>query len=104
MTDEYYWQDCHFLRHINRDECVIRLASSGAILCVSLAAPLDATRACMISALKPARARVLLGELHMNKFLKCQLDVEWPVPVSLPDPARFVRRLPLAKRKRRRLF
>ena len=101
-TPQQDWQDCHFLRHMNKEECVVRLVSSGAILCVSLAVPLDATRACIISALKPAPARVLLGDLHLGKFLNCQLEVEWPAPTSMPDPTRFVRR-PLAKRKRRRL-
>lgn len=100
---EEAWQECHFLRHLSRDECVIRLAGTGAILCVGLAVPLEATRACMVSALKPAPARVLLGSSEKDPFriTGCRLEVEWPMP-SMPDPTRFVRR-PVARRKRRRL-
>jgi hypothetical protein len=100
MTD--CWLDCHFLRLVNREECIVRLVQTGAILCVSLKAPMEATRACVVSALKPAPARVLLGELHQNKFQGCEVQVEWPAPPTLPDPTRFVRKS-LARRKRRRV-
>jgi len=87
------WLECQFLRRISRAECVIRLLSTGAILQIKLKDPLDITRACLLSALKPADGKVLLGPFEQEEYTDCLVDITWPDPFySIPPPAPFVRK------------
>ena len=97
------WIDCEFLRHVHSGSCVVRVRSTGAVLQIWLSSPLDTTRACMVSPLKPVPCKILLADgLHASA-----LSVEWPEPPSsMPPPLRFQRKkmagMPVHKRKRRR--
>lgn len=104
------WLDCQFLRYIGRQECVIRLVSTGAIIQIKLRDPLDVTRACILSALKPANGRVLLGRADDGQPFNqdCVVDVDWPSKLTnsppMPPPARFERTLPRRPLKRKKVF
>lgn len=91
--EEELWHDCQFLRCINRQECVVRLKESGAIVHVVLKEPLDVTRACIVTALFPLDAAVSLGKVCNHKFVACALKVDWPSRgwTSMPPPARYQR-------------
>jgi len=87
------WQECEYLRHLGRGACVVRLCSTGAVIKAILREPMtDLSRACLISPIKPvsSRIRLLQGQGEQDAFL-CDLEVEWPPPVKLPPPARFLR-------------
>ena len=89
------WLPCDFLRHVHRQECIIRLHSTGAIVQIRLDEPLDVTRACLVCALKPAPGRVQLGEPGEKDgvFAGSVLEVDWPVHShrDMPPPIRYVR-------------
>ncbi len=101
------WVACQFIRYINRHECVVRLTDTAAFVHLRLESPLDASRACLISALQPAPALVLLGQCENGVFSKSELDIQWPPPADMPPPCRYVRKprvgLPVNKAKRRRV-
>jgi hypothetical protein len=100
------WIKCELLRHVDKQSCIVRICSSGAIVRVGLLNPLDLTRACLISPLKPATCRLGI-QVDSPSLEACELDVDWPVVHSdMPPPARFQRnkwpQRPVNKRKRRR--
>jgi hypothetical protein len=81
------WADCEFLTYVNRYECVLRVISTGAIVLVRLAEPLNVSRACLISPLKtvPCRAR-LEGFLNDDE---CEIDVQWPTEMAHPPRSSY---------------
>jgi hypothetical protein len=101
------WTECHMLRHVNRQECVVRLDNTGSVLLVGLQGPLDLTRACLVCATKPVPARIKLGIYTNGVFRDCELEVSWPPrPTSMPPPLRFIRKtrgVVPRKAKRRRI-
>jgi hypothetical protein len=85
--------DCHFIRFIQRDSCVIRVKSSGSLVQVLLDTPLDLTKACMVSALKPVSAKICLGEYKEGVFHNCTLEVMWPeLHMCYPNLKRFTKK------------
>lgn len=85
--------DCQFIRFIQRDSCVIRITSSGSIVQVLLDSPLDLTKACMVSAMKPVSAKICLGEYKGGVFHNCKLEVRWPeLHTCYPNLTRFTKR------------
>lgn len=87
------WVECQFLRFIQRETCVIRIESSGAIVQVYLVEPLDISRACVVSAIRPVYARIQLGKYMEGCFHQCRLDIKWPEKLQSYDPPmRFIRR------------
>ena len=88
------WIDCQFIRFLQRNECVIRILDSGAYVHVGLVEPLDLTRACVVSALHPAPARVRLGPFSKGCYQGCNIQVVWrDNHIRAAPPARFVRRI-----------
>jgi hypothetical protein len=97
--DDLKWQTCHVLRHEGRHSCIIRLDSTGAILQIGLKDPIDVTRACLVCALKPIAAKVILAQ----DLTACELDVEWPsLRTPMPPPVRYTRTIPRNKSKRQK--
>jgi hypothetical protein len=95
------------MRFVRRNECVLRLRSTGAIILARLRHPLDQTKACLISPLKPIVSQVLLGPMSNNGFDECDLQIEWPETYrTIPPPARFQRKkfraAPVHRDKRQR--
>jgi hypothetical protein len=78
---------------VKRTSCVVRLTETGAILEVELDSPLDITRACMVCATHPIRAKIVLGSIKNQVMENCSLkDIEWPPPIKFPPPMRFQRK------------
>jgi hypothetical protein len=105
-----HWQDCQFLRHINRHECVVRLTDSGAVIQIELANPLDVTRACLITPIKPVNAKLCLDANGYSALVyrNCKLEIVWPAHTCImPPPARYTRKklngMPVHKSKRRKI-
>jgi hypothetical protein len=97
--DESIWRPCHVLRHEGRHSCIIRLDNTGAILQIGLKEPIDVTRACLVCALKPVAAKVVLSQ----DLTSCELDVEWPsMRTPMPPPARYTRTTHRHKSKRQK--
>jgi hypothetical protein len=100
------WIECDFLRHIDKQSCIVRICSTGAIVRAGLQTPLDLTRACLICPLKPVTCRLGIN-VESPLLEECELEVDWPALHSnMPAPTRFERNKwpPRAvnKRKRRR--
>lgn len=92
-THEKKWVDCQFIQFTQKNACVVRIVSTGAIVLVNLREPLDLSRACMITALNPAKARIQLGEYKSGGFHDCELDILWPAKRQIyPPPKRFVKK------------
>ena len=95
MVEGREWVDCDLLRHVHRQECVVRLNKTGAIVQVRLTEPLDVARACLVCALKPVPGRIQLGEPCEKDgvFAGSVLVVDWPVAShgSMPPPIRYTR-------------
>ena len=102
------WLACDLLRHMHRQECVVRLSTTGAIVQVRLVEPLDVTRACLVCALKPAPGRIQLGEPCEKDgvFAGSVLEVDWPNTThsGMPPPTRYTRvqRPDQGRKKRKR--
>ena len=87
---------CHILRRLSSNMCVISLLSTGSVVEIELVESLDITRACLITAIHPVPARVVLGDWKEGAFRGCCLTrIDWPKPIGFPPPARYerVRRL-----------
>jgi hypothetical protein len=93
-SDEKAWIKCHFVRFLQRDTCVIRIESSGALVQVYLLNPLvELTRACVVSAMNPVPARVCLGQYSQGCYQACELEVQWPENKALfSAPVRYVKK------------
>ena len=107
VTDIEPTRDCQFMRYLNPRECVVRLMTTGAIISIRLATPLNAAQACLVTAINPVQGRVGLGPLNHNRFDGCLLDVTWPPNMRvMPPPVRFQRRKtqggPVHKTKRQK--
>jgi hypothetical protein len=98
------WLPCQFIRPVGSRSCVIRVDATGATLQIGLLEPLNMSKACMITPLKPIAARIRLGEAGFNE---CELHINWPEPVQdMPPPLRFQRMsksAPGQKSKRRKV-
>ena len=87
------WIDCEFIRFLQRDACVIRILETGALVQVGLSEPLDLTRACVVSALYPVPARVMLGDFSKGCFKECKLEINWQDRcVMAGPPTRYVKK------------
>jgi hypothetical protein len=100
------WIKCELLRHVDKQSCIVRICSSGAVVQAGLLTPLDLTRACLISPLKPTACRLGI-KADSHSLEACELEVDWPaIHSDMPPPARFQRKKwpqqPVHKRKRRR--
>ena len=83
---------CQILRTLSRHNCVVRLLSSGAIIEIETDDSLDITRACLITAIHPISARLVLGEWQAGAFRhSCLTHIDWPKPFGFPPPARYER-------------
>jgi hypothetical protein len=84
---------CEILRMVRRSGCVVRLTETGAIIEVDLDSPLDITKACMVCATHPIKAKITLGRMRNQVMENCTLkDIEWPSPMNFPPPARYQRK------------
>jgi hypothetical protein len=106
--DGVEWMKCEMIRYINRNECVVRLHGTGAHLHLALTQPLDASRACLVSALRTAPAKVMVGQYVGGIFHQSVIEIEFPVVgTDMPSPRRYVRKVRLNpathKPKRRRV-
>lgn len=82
--------ECRILRTLHKTNCIIQLQETGAIIEIQVSQPLEVTKACLVCATHPVRARVKLGRMHNNVFYDCELtDVQWPGPQTFPPPARY---------------
>lgn len=91
---------CHILRTLSRHNYVVRLLSSGAVVEIETDDFLDITRACLITAIHPVPARVVLGEWRAGAFRNsCLTHIDWPKPLGFPPPARYERFRKLNARK-----
>ena len=100
------WLPCQFIRPVGSRSCVIQVQATGTILQIGLLEPLNMSRACMITPLKPVPASIRLGEAG---FDECELSISWPETlVGMPPPMRFQRKsksqstVPVHKAKRRK--
>jgi hypothetical protein len=83
--------ECELLRALSKRSCTIRLSDTGAVLQIELRHDLDITRAAVVCALKPVKARVELGPYVGHQHVDCTLLPEFSSEPYGP-PARFVRR------------
>jgi len=91
---------CHILRTLSRHNYVVRLLSSGAVVEIETDDFLDITRACLITAIHPVPARVVMGEWRAGAFRNsCLTHIDWPKPLGFPPPARYERGRKLNARK-----
>jgi hypothetical protein len=90
---EEEWTRCQVIRHLGANQCVIRIAATGAILPIKLKSPIDAARAALLSGLTPADANVRLGHCEKEWFVDCELaDVQWTERHSYPPPRTYRKR------------
>lgn len=95
------WVDCEFLSYMSRHDCVLRISATGAIICVHLKTPLDVSRACLVSVIRPIPARVRLANFMSDENdAGCELEIQWPTN-NRPPPENFAR--PAYKSKKRKL-
>jgi hypothetical protein len=80
-------QECLLLRALDRRVVAIMLKSTGAIMAIELAEPLDTSESSPFSPVKPVNAVVELGQYSDTMHIGCTLKVEWerkthPLPRS----------------------
>ena len=80
-------EPCWFMRLLNKNNCVVQLESTGAILHIETSKDLDMSKASMVSPMNPAQGMVGLGPYVDFKFTECVLHMNWNEP-SYPLPNR----------------
>jgi len=83
-------QACELMRILERNKAVIRLNSTGAIMCIELSQPIDMTNSCPFSPLNPMPAMVELGDYRDKLHRGCTLTVQW-CKITHPPPKIFRR-------------
>lgn len=84
-------QPCELMRILDRKKAVIRLASTGAIMCIELSNPIDLSNSSPFSPLNPMPAMVDLGDYLDKIHRACSLQVQW-TPHMHPPPMIFRRK------------
>jgi hypothetical protein len=91
------WVHCHYVRFLQRDACVVKIESSGALVHIKLTQPVDVSRACLVTAIYPVPARVCLGRYSEGCYHDCKIEIDWQAgewgkhQQVHPPPTRFER-------------